>query len=79
MVNDNKPRIRKTPNGRHLYTAALKGYATYGWGNTPAEARAKLQEMLAKYGEVRVEPTYSAAALAKIAADVAAAKTENAA
>jgi hypothetical protein len=61
--NDDKPRVRKTPNGRHLYSATLKGYATYGWGNTPDEARAKLREMLVKYDEVRVDPTYSAAAL----------------
>lgn len=46
-----KPAVRKTPNGRHLYTATLKGYGTYGWGNTPDEARAKLAEMIAKFGE----------------------------
>lgn len=39
-----KPVVRKTPNGRHLYRATLKGYGCYGWGNTPDEARAKLAE-----------------------------------
>lgn len=68
-----KVRVRKTPNGRHLYCATIKGYATYGWGNTPDDARAKLQEMLTKYGEVPVKPTYSAAARADFDAAVAAA------
>lgn len=36
-----KARVRKTPNGRHLYTATYRGVGTYGWGNTPDEARAK--------------------------------------
>ena len=51
-----KPAVRKTPSGRHLYCATLKGYGTYGWGNTPDEARAKLTEMLAKSGETRAVP-----------------------
>lgn len=54
-----RPRVRKTPNGRHLYTATLKGYATYGWGNTPQEARARLAEMIAKSGEIRAVPRYA--------------------
>lgn len=56
---DDKPRVKKTPNGRHLYMATLKGYATYGWGNTPAGARDKLAEMIAKTGEVRAVPRYA--------------------
>ena len=46
-----KPRVRKTPNGRHPYYATLKGYGTYGWGNTPDEARSKLAENIEKSGE----------------------------
>ena len=38
---------RKTPNGRHLYRATCKGYGCYGWGDTPAAARAKLAENIA--------------------------------
>ena len=41
-------RVRKTPYGFHPYVATLKGVAVYGWGKTPAEARAKLAEMMAK-------------------------------
>lgn len=58
-----KPRARKTPNGRHLYYATLKGYGTYGWGNTPDEARAKLAENIAKSGE---KPSYGTYAVASI-------------
>ena len=39
-------RIRKTPNCLHAYTATVKGKGTYGWGNTPAEARQRLAENL---------------------------------
>jgi hypothetical protein len=53
-----KPRVRRTPNCRYPYTATLKGYATYGWGNTPDEARAKLAEMIKKTGETPIHPTY---------------------
>ena len=34
-----KIRIRKTPYGLHQYTATIKGMGTYGWGNTPSEAK----------------------------------------
>lgn len=44
-----KPRVRRTPNGRHHYTATLKGYPTHGWGNTPDEARAKLAENIERF------------------------------
>jgi hypothetical protein len=40
-------RTVKTPNGMHLYAAYKRGHGTYGWGNTPAEARAKLAANLA--------------------------------
>ena len=43
--------VRKTPNCRHLYRATMKGFGTYGWGNTPEEARAKFRENLSKSGE----------------------------
>lgn len=43
-----KPHVRKTPYGHHLYVAALRGQSTYGWGNTPHEARTKLTELLAR-------------------------------
>ena len=36
-------RVRKTPNCAHPYTATIKGYGGYGWGNTPDEARASLR------------------------------------
>lgn len=45
-MSTNPIRIRKTPNGRHLYAATMRGQGAYGWGNTPAEARAKLAENL---------------------------------
>jgi ribosomal protein L40E len=38
---------RRTPNGRHLYRATQKGQGSYGWGNTPTEARAKLAQQIA--------------------------------
>jgi len=43
-------RIKKTPNCRHLYSAHIRNCGWYGWGNTPAEARAKLLEILAREG-----------------------------
>lgn len=39
-------RVRKTPNALHLYIATMRGQGTYGWGNSPAEARAKLADNL---------------------------------
>jgi len=46
---DKKIRVRKTPNSRwHLYKATVTGYGCYGWGNTPAEARAKMIEGMEK-------------------------------
>ena len=47
-----KVRITKTPYGRHLHTARIKGEPTYGWGNTPAEARAKLYALLLQNGRI---------------------------
>lgn len=58
MTRPNQPSVRKTPNGRHMYTATLKGYATYGWGNTPDEARAKLAHMIAQSGEKPIVGRY---------------------
>lgn len=50
MAHKSKIIVRKTPNGLHLYTArVVGGNGIYGWGNTPAEARAKLAERLALY------------------------------
>ena len=48
-----KVRTRKTPNGRHLYTATCGGYGCYGWGDTPAEARSKLAENMTQEDEDR--------------------------
>lgn len=56
-----KPRVHKTPNGWHAYTATLKGEATYGWGNTPSEARAKLAENLERIAAERDAPTEAVA------------------
>ena len=53
-----KPRVRKTPNGRHLYTATLKGHGTYGWGNTPDEARAKLAENLERVRQEKLSEAH---------------------
>jgi len=44
-------RVRKTPYAMHPYIATLKGCPIYGWGKTPADARAKLIENLAKDGK----------------------------
>lgn len=41
-----KVRIKKTPNCLHPYTATMKAVGTYGFGNTPAEARASLFRQL---------------------------------
>lgn len=48
MSKPQKIRVRKTPYGLHLYVATIKGVGTYGWGNTPAEARECLQRNLQK-------------------------------
>lgn len=41
--HDSRPvnpiRVRKTPGARHPYMATRRGSGTYGWGNTPQEAR----------------------------------------
>jgi hypothetical protein len=39
-------RVRKTPNCAHLYTATIKGQGTYGFGDTPDEARQSLTNQL---------------------------------
>lgn len=52
-MSTNKITTRKTPNGRHLYKATCKGYGCYGWGNTPADARAKLAENMAEEDDAR--------------------------
>lgn len=39
-------RVRRTPNCLHAYTATVKGKGTYGWGNTPSEARQCLAKNL---------------------------------
>jgi hypothetical protein len=46
-----KPTVRKTPNCLHAYRATLRGFGTYGWGNTPDEARSKLAANITKSGE----------------------------
>lgn len=48
MANSPKIIVRKTPCGLHLYTARIARNPVYGWGNTPAEARSKLAERLAR-------------------------------
>lgn len=40
---------RKTPHGLHLYRATLPRVGPYGWGNTPAAARARFAENLLSY------------------------------
>lgn len=47
MTSKNQIRVKRTPNYLHAYTATMKGKGTYGWGNTPAEARKKLLNRLA--------------------------------
>lgn len=46
LTGKSKPtvRVRRTPNCLHQYTATMRGKGAYGWGNTPAEARAKFME-----------------------------------
>lgn len=39
-------RIRRTPHCLHAYTATVKGKGTYGWGNTPSEAKQRLAKNL---------------------------------
>lgn len=46
MDKQDKIRVRKTRGGWHPYVATMRGKGTYGWGNTPDEARAKLIENL---------------------------------
>jgi hypothetical protein len=41
--------VRHTPNGLHKYTCTRRAQGVYGWGDTPAAARAKLAEMEAKF------------------------------
>lgn len=41
-----KVRVRKTPCGLHPYVATMRGKGTYGWGNTPNEARECLTRRL---------------------------------
>ena len=45
-----KIRVRKTPNGLHMYVATMKGKGTYGWGNTAKEARQCLIKRLTNVG-----------------------------
>lgn len=47
MKSKSDIRVRKTPNALHPYTATMRGKGTYGWGNSPAEARARLAKNLA--------------------------------
>lgn len=42
----NAVRVRKSPYGMHLYVATMKGEGTYGWGDTPKEARSCLTKRL---------------------------------
>lgn len=50
MTKQPKIIVRKTPCGLHLYTArTARDPGIYGWGNTPAQARAKLAEMIARF------------------------------
>lgn len=46
MALANKIRIKKTPNCLHRYTATMKECGTYGFGDTPSEARASLERQL---------------------------------
>lgn len=41
-------RVKKTPGCWHPYRATAKGHGPYGWGNTAAEARAKLIDNIRK-------------------------------
>lgn len=56
----NKIRVRHTPYGWHPYRATMVGQAPYGWGNTPAEARAKL---LANLEAAKLEAAATVAAM----------------
>ena len=58
--------VRKTPNCRHLYTATMRGFATYGWGNSPEEARIKFRENVAKSGETQNLGSYEHATAASL-------------
>lgn len=53
-----KIRVRRTPDALHPYIATMKGKGSYGWGNTPKEARERLKQQLAiptKAGTTREE------------------------
>lgn len=49
LISPRQPKIRvkHTPNALHPYTATMKGKGSYGWGNTPKEARERLAQQLA--------------------------------
>ena len=51
MPKQPRIRVRHTPSGLHPYVAYRKGEPRYGWGQTPAEARAKLVEALRDKGD----------------------------
>ena len=44
-------RVRHTPGAMHAYRANITGIGTYGWGNTPGEARRRIRENLEKLAE----------------------------
>lgn len=57
MAKQPKIIVRKTNAGWHPYTATLRGHGAYGFGNTPAEARAKLQELIARFKDEQRQAT----------------------
>ncbi len=58
MTDNLKIRVKRTPNGRHPYTANARGFATYGWGHTSAEARQKLIDNIEASGEQQAVGRY---------------------
>lgn len=58
MTDNLKIRVKRTQNGRHPYTATARGFATYGWGHTSAEARQKLIENIETSGEKQAVGRY---------------------
>lgn len=48
-----KIRTRHTPDGLHPYRATIKGVGTYGWGQTPKEARERLASSLQREARAR--------------------------
>jgi hypothetical protein len=48
-----KIRTRRTPDGLNPYRATMKGVATYGWGQTPTEARERLAANLQREARAR--------------------------